>query len=284
MNAVRQLAILVMALLPGLSAAWNDTGHMIVAGVAWRHMTPKARVTAAKLVNLLATERTRDFIAAACWADDTKVKETGPWHYIDLYFRSDGAEANLQPPPHNVVWAVNKFTDTLGSPLSSDVDNAEALRYLIHFVGDLSQPLHCTSRITNRQPRGDAGGNRFLIEDPHSVTGRRPHNLHYLWDDGCGIFSQIQRPLDEPGRKKLDAMVHKCEAELGAEEQRMAVSITDPMSWALDGQRLAEAFVYQTPENTPPSSAYLAQGQRLCRKQVAVAGLRLATLLNRLLG
>ncbi|MHB8638150.1 MAG: S1/P1 nuclease [Fimbriimonadaceae bacterium] len=266
------------------SFAWHATGHMIVADIAWKNMNAKARAAAERLVAVDAPAKSPDFITAAVWADDTKTRENGPWHYIDLYFRADGTSTNLKPDAENVVWAIGKFSKVLADRSASEAARGQALRYLLHFVGDIHQPLHCASRVTASEPRGDAGGNRFSIEDPTKVAGRRPHNLHFLWDWGCGAFAEVRRPLSASGRSKIDGYANACLATLSAADKAVAHRVTDPMAWARSGQKLAKDVVYATPEDAAPSAEYVSRGRRVCMRQVAMAGLRLADLLNRLLG
>ena len=257
---------------------------MIVADIAWRNMSKKAQAEAKRLVEVDAPAKSPDFISAAVWADDTKTRENGPWHYIDLYFRADGKPTALKPDAENVVWGIAKFSKVLADHSATDADRGQALRYLLHFVGDIHQPLHCASRVTDAQPKGDAGGNRFMIENPTTLDGRRPKNLHFLWDSGCGGFAEVQHPLSEAGRAMIDAYAQACVAVLSKSDKSAAHGTRDPMAWARNGQALAKSVVYATPESTEPSADYIAKGKLVCQRQVAIAGLRLADLLNRILG
>ncbi len=280
----RTLFALITLLVATSAQAWHATGHMVVADIAWRNMTPKAQAEAMRLVVIDAPAKSPDFFTAAVWADDTKTRENGPWHYIDLYFRADGKPTNLKPDAENVVWAIGKFSKTLSDKSASDKDRGQALRYLLHFVGDIHMPLHCSSRVTDANPKGDAGGNKFIAQDPSETVGRRGKNLHTIWDSGCGFFPELQRPLADESKTKLESLADACLAELNDADKSSAHSVTEPMAWANEGFHLAKDVVYTTPENKTPSKKYIETGQALCRKRVAIAGLRLADLLNRILG
>lgn len=278
----RRLAAVFAALAATVpSMAWHATGHMIVADIAWRNLNDKAKAEAARLVAIDAPEKSPDFITAAVWADDTKTHDNGPWHYIDLYFRADGQPTDLKPDEENAVWAIDKFSKMLLDKAATDADKGQALRYLLHFVGDMHQPLHCVSRVTDTNPKGDAGGNKFYVDDGSAA---RRKNLHSLWDSGCGAFAEIKRPLTDAGKSKIDAYADECLATLSDADKTAAHDGADPNKWATDGQALAKNVVYSTPENQTPSDEYLEKGKAACRKQVAIAGLRLADLLNKLLG
>lgn len=66
--------------------------------------------------------------------------------------------------------------------VSWDFSDSFHLRLLIHYIGDIHQPLHASSRYTIDYPKGDEGGNDFRIKVTHKGLGERPNNLHSLWD------------------------------------------------------------------------------------------------------
>jgi hypothetical protein len=126
-------------------------------------------------------------VTAACWADDYKSQlNTGTWHYIDLPFSLDGTSTNgFVPASFNFVQAINVAISTLQSSSGSQSNQAVSLRYLLHFVGDIQQPLHCSDAFFASQPNGDAGGNGFYINGTWN-------NVHSLWDSGGGYHvSQV---------------------------------------------------------------------------------------------
>src|SRR5437867_8380785 len=175
--------------------AWNAEGHMVVAQIAYNHLDPEVKAQCDALIAVPLTYSsagTSNFVTAAFWADEFKGSlGTGIQHYIDLYFSLDGTSTNgLAPAPTNVVWAIRQYVSTLQSTNATLTDQATALRYLLHFVGDIQQPLHCSSAVFASQPNGDAGGNGF------SLTGGTWNNLHSLWDSGGGyLFDSLPRPL-----------------------------------------------------------------------------------------
>jgi hypothetical protein len=278
------LALTLSGLMVCLASAWDDTGHMVIAEIAYNHMTPTARAEADRLLKVGATSKASDFLTSACWADDIRRerRETGPWHYIDLYFRSDAKPATHKPDAENAVWAISKFKAILKDKSQPEADRAEALRFLIHFVGDLHQPLHTVSRETDVLPAGDAGGNKFPIQAPASFVGDYPpRNLHALWDEGCGLFPSFGRnfrPLDGEGREKIETIAHKIERD--EPKARKAASNTDPMDWAKEGEGLSKRFVYNLQEGGTPSDEYLKKGEAISEMRAAQAGYRLAALLN----
>jgi hypothetical protein len=262
---------------------------MVIAAIAWKHLTPAAQAEASRLVGIGATPRTNDFISAACWADDVRRdrRETGPWHYIDIYFRNDGKPPQNKPDAENAVWAIDRFSAILKDKSKPDAERAEALRFLIHIVGDIHQPLHATSKESDERPKGDAGGNAFRIEPPSELAhgDRPPRNLHALWDLGVGLFPSTTpgfRPLNDERRQEIETIADKVQSEYPLGSQR-AVHDLKPMDWANESYHTAVSVVYNLSEDSQPGLAYVAEGQRVSAQRAALAGYRLAELLNRLL-
>ena len=275
------LFVSLIALLPVTASAWISTGHMVVASIAYRNLKPKVKAQVDALLQVGGDDKTRDFYGASAWADDTKTRENGPWHYIDNYFRSDGKPAQNKPDTENVVWAINKFEAVLADKTAAPSDRADALRYIIHFVGDIHQPLHCVSRESDEMPQGDAGGNRFRIQGVPGMDMRHP-NLHLLWDFACGLYGDVPRPLTADGKAAVDSVAQRCMKDFPLKSLR-AVHDLRPVQWMSESVGYAQSFVYGLPEGSQPSSQYLMQGQAICEERLALAGYRLAEVLNNIL-
>lgn len=273
--------------LTALSQAWNATGHMVIAAVADRFLTPEVRAEVARLAKIGATDQNGDPYGAAVWADDVRSgrPESAPWHYISLYFRKDGKPVLGKPVEENVVVAIKRFTAILSDHSKPDAERAEALRYVMHFVGDIHQPLHAVSFESDTLPQGDKGGNSYAILPAKRFAGmeRAPNQLHSLWDLGVGLFPQVRRPLNPETNSLVERQADTLIASLPRDTFRER-SETDPTKWARESHALAESFCYSVPEGTEPSEDYITKGQTICAKRAALAGYRLADLLNRALG
>lgn len=276
----RLLLILVVLALAFPALAWNATGHMVISEIAYKRLMPKARREIERLLKIGGTPTTNDVLTAAVWADDARTRQNGPWHYIDLYFRLDGKTTNLKPDSENVVWAMSYFALILQNRNRPDSERADALRYLLHFVGDIHQPLHCVALVSDQFPEGDRGGNLYAVA-PRS--GGRIKNLHYLWDSAAGFFPNIERPLETGSRAEIASLAMESLRSVSAGDLRRATNVHDPMAWAKEGQDIARKDVYSTPDGVVPSSDYLEKCKRISRNRAAIAGARLADLLNRLL-
>ena len=191
---------------PVSALAWGHTGHMTVAQVAYLRLTDttRHRVDALIQIQLKPTTkhgphgtvidvagRTDTFVTAACWPDDIKSNANREWHFRDTAFSPDGTVPDVTVPDKNVVTVIQDSLTQLKDAATSEHDKAQALRFLIHLVGDIHQPLHCSTRCTHEHEKGDRGGNDFML------VGAK--DLHAYWDDGVKLFADVQRPLSTAG-------------------------------------------------------------------------------------
>lgn len=282
MNWIARASVVIGLLsVNSWALAWNATGHMVIAAIARREMTPFAVSEADRLLKIGGTETTNEFLTASVWADDTRTPETGPWHYINLHFRTDRQKTDNKPDPENAVVAIERFRKVLGDRSKLDAERADALRYILHFVGDLHQPLHAVARDSDENPKGDRGGNAFKIQPPAAMasTPRPPTNLHALWDSGVGLFPFIDRPLNSADRSRVEIQAQSLRASLPPESMP-TVNDLNPMNWAKEGLEAAKRTVYDLREGTVPSQEYVQNGQTLSAKRATLAGYRLAMILN----
>src|SRR5689334_14950394 len=136
----------------GSALAWGQEGHRVVALIAERHLTPAARAEAAQL---LAIEGASGMAAVASWADDFRSthRQTAPWHFVNIPLAAAGYDhARDCPDEQSVVAKPNEFAAVLADRSARDRKRALALKFLIHLVADLHQPLHASDRH-------DRGGN-----------------------------------------------------------------------------------------------------------------------------
>jgi hypothetical protein len=281
MRSFRSLALPVL-FLSASAQSWHDTGHMVVADIAGRSLTGKARQEIDRLLQVGGSPKTNDLITAACWADDTKNGTSGLWHYINYHFRPDGQPSENIPLAENVVWAIRKFSETIQNAKAPDAEKADALRYLLHFVGDIHQPLHNVARDSTAAPAGDRGGNDFKLLAPEGLRPA-PRNLHFLWDMGAGLFVSIERPLTPESRSVIRQLASQAMGTHPPQSFKKELQKADPEEWAREGLDLALKKVYLLEENKVPSAQYLQMCQTESRRLVALAGYRLGALLNRAL-
>ena len=180
-----------LAFWPSAAQAWGCKGHQTVALLAEKHLTPEARQWVMKLLsenpidaklNRYCGGAVRDAMAdAATWADDVRgERKNGPWHYIDIPRGSK--RSPLEPycgAEGCVTRAISEQLAILRDPKADAAKRAEALRYIIHFVGDLHQPLHT---VTNADEGGNCLPVKYFRRSPHEHNHSFSPNLHSLWD------------------------------------------------------------------------------------------------------
>ncbi|OGT49040.1 MAG: hypothetical protein A3E82_01320 [Gammaproteobacteria bacterium RIFCSPHIGHO2_12_FULL_38_11] len=260
--------------------AWNGTGHRIIAQIAYDQLTPTAKekidvLTRYRFASKYPDER---FLKASTWPDQIKKisPHCSPWHFIDLPF----AKNNIQAAPINPQNAVSEITraEKIVSDISENNNRrAKYLSFLIHFVGDIHQPLHCITLYSKVFPEGDKGGNRFPVKTAIS------DNLHWYWDEGLGLFYSTPHHY-QFHYYQIETIAKQWMADYPPSFFGARLSVMAPIAWAHESHQLAVTSAYQIQPNTTPSQTYIQQGQMIVREQVVLAGDRLAVVLNRVFG
>jgi hypothetical protein len=229
----------------------------MVARIADLRLTPEARAAAR---DILGGQSLAD---ASVWADNIKQyrHDADPLHYVNLPLDATVWDsARYCPDGRCIVAAIPADLRVLANPSAGELDRAEALRFLIHFVGDLHQPLHAGQA-------SDRGGNLRTVYLLGDST-----NLHKVWD---GQILERQG-LTEPAyfallRQEMDTM------DLAALERGTIVD------WAMESHRIAATRVYRLPPDGRIGDAYVAAARPVIDRAVITAGVRLAHLLNQAL-
>lgn len=288
LNLKRLASLLASLLLLQTTAhAWGDAGHMVVAQIALESLsgTPAEKQAKINELNGLAGELVfRDlrynFATSACWMDDIRDDDSHEllrdWHFVTLRF-FDGISAPDRPMPAvNAASVIKASHDML---LDKDRDTRPRKAYyvavLTHLVGDLHQPLHCSTRYTPSHPDGDLGGNSFRLAGGG--------NLHSFWDGAGGFFdaAPISRPLNSAGQARLRQHATDIIARFPRSSFQADLAERDPFRWAEASRQLALDIVYKDiSEGQSPSAAYRQQARDLSPKRMALAGYRLAQILD----
>lgn len=281
----------IMLCTPSLSLGWGAGGHMMVASIAFKRLNPRAKAQAMALLarpinpaNVSA--RSKDFVNAAHWPDDLRqfpdFDSFKALHFIDQPFSIDGTALPAGvPEPDNIVKALEDNVNILKTSTDQNAQ-AQALRFIIHFVGDIHQPLHCATRVDSSHPEGDRGGNLVSIKIPGKDGKLKTSNLHSFWDGGIGSFPPTgpnfrPPPLSQIGPATAIAMA-------GNPDTDPDLKLDDPFNfnaWADESFALAQDISYKGMKNgVKPSAAYNKKALKVARKRVAWGGYRLAALLN----
>lgn len=233
---------------------WGPQGHHTVARIAESRLNPNAL---AAVKNLLGASSMAE---VSTWADEIRPRrrESGPWHYINIPIGAARTRsADYCPKEGCVVSKVEDLVKTLRTSTNRG-ERVEALKFLIHFVGDMHQPLH-----TGDQK--DRGGN-----DTKVVYYGQPFNLHRIWD------SDLLARMD----KDEDHLVASLRTSWWARRRLSKGSVEQ---WAWQTRDIARDVAYK---NLTPqlSAAYQKAAEPALRLQLQRGGLRLAKLLNETLG
>lgn len=257
-------ALFLILCLSTPALAWGPEGHEVVAHLAALNLTPKARE---KVATLLGGEAEASMAIASNWADEIRDArpETSNWHFVNLEIDGD---LHYQPARDCVsddcaVGQIIRNEAVLKSNAPA-AQKTEALKFLIHLVGDIHQPLHAGENH-------DHGGNSVRV----SYRQGKPISLHHFWDDDM-VFSLGKDPA---------AVARSIDGVLNGTQKAALMAPADPAHWADDSAAIAKAAIY--PQLRGRASAVLQdrdvmQDAQISRLQLAKAGYALAGILNRI--
>src|SRR5262245_20855642 len=167
-------AVVALAAAQSTSAfAWGQEGHSIVGEIAQRELTPAALAAVSQILGSGAS-----LASVGSWADDYRAAnhpESFRWHFVDIPATADAKydrTRDCKDVPGMgdcVVAEIDRLKKVLADPAMPAKDKVEPLMFMVHFVGDMSQPLHCAERTVNGMP--DAGGNTFFV----TFNGHKEH-------------------------------------------------------------------------------------------------------------
>jgi hypothetical protein len=312
------LCLFLSVLLAVPAWAWGPIGHMSVAYVAYQRLTPTVKARVRDLLKLNpdyaiwekqipagAPAEDHDrmiFMFAATWPDDIKGEQQYSddgtdggntpggaassqnvgysdllrhkyWHFIDIPFSPDGTKLPDTPTP-NAQTQITAFRAVLTSSQTDELKSYD-LVWLLHLVGDIHQPLHATTRVTTAHPKGDTGGN-FV-----KLFGDASSNLHSYWDDLPGADCKYCN--DKAQCANRASVYAKTLPQISLKDAHN----TDVAAWVRESFELAKTRVYREPIEVAdqpytivPASAYETQAYKLAQRRVALAGARLAEILN----
>jgi hypothetical protein len=254
-------AATAFALLPAPAFAWGKTGHRVVASIADAQLSGLAR---AHVKQILGQAESLD--EAANWPDEMRSnpspfwqKTSTPWHYVTL----NGIVYDHAPSEGDALEALNKYSATLRDPSASLADKQLALRFVVHIVGDLHQPLHVGKCC-------DRGGNDIKVK-----WFGRDLNLHSVWDSA--LVDEQQLSFTEMTAK---LQRHTSNADV------IAWWDINPRDWMSESAQIRET-IYPRPTNDPKkvpelSYSYVYQNTPIMERRLKQAGVRLAAYLNAL--
>ena len=237
---------------------WWDMGHRIVARIADERLTPRARQA---VRHILGGQSLAD---ASVWADNIRNyrHDADPLHYVNIPLRATSYDSARDCRNGRcIIAAIAADRRVLADASASPDDRAEALRFLVHFMGDLHQPLHVADNA-------DRGGNRRVVY----LAGEKT-NLHAIWD------GKLLEHLGMTESAYLDRLRREMDTLDLATLERGTV-----VDWAMEGHRIAVERAYRLPRSGCIGERYLEANRRIIDRALIAAGVRLARVLNDALG
>ncbi len=250
------LAATAIAIFAPEAGAWGRLAHRASARVAEGLLTPNARAAVRDLL-----EPGESLADASTWADEVRSerKHTAPWHYVNVPIDETQYDPKFCPAEGCVVSAIAAMKATLSNPDAPRAERREALRFLVHFVQDMHQPLHVGHR-------GDRGGNDTQVQ----FFGKGS-NLHRVWD------SQVL----EQHVSGEDAWVKELET-LATPENREKWNEGTTEEWATESLKAARsAYLDGTlKKGAKLGESYQEASLPIARERLAQSAVRLAFLIN----
>jgi len=236
------------------SHVWYAEGHRLIARIAESRLTPH---TAESVRSILGGQ---SMAAASTWADDIKTQrpQTKPVHFVNIPLEATSYDPASQcGTGHCIIAELERDRQALMDSGSTDIERAEALRFLIHLIGDLHQPLHVADDH-------DRGGN-----DRNVMLRGEWLDLHKVWDGeliktmGLSEEAYFQRL-----KKEMDSL-NLSEFESGT-----------TIDWAMEGHSIAKEHAYHIPKGSHLGQSYVDENLPLVDMALIKAGVRLAKVLN----
>ena len=255
----RAAAALALTLFVASNAlGWGQEGHRVVVTIAERHLTERARESVRQILGPEGS-----MAGVSTWADEIRPSrpDTAPWHYIDIPLNAPAIDPARDCQNGDCVTAaIIRFVAVLRDTASSPDAKSEALKFVVHFVADLHQPLHCADNH-------DRGGN-----DVHVKFFGENANLHSVWD--TLLIEHIDSGTDNYA-KRLDAAL--TDSDISTFDQG---TVED---WALESHAVAQKVTYgalPSGETLELGADYLRTAAPAVDLQLQKAGIRLAFVLN----
>ncbi len=260
-------AITIGSLVPSHPAlAWGQEGHSIIAELAERRLDSD---TLRKVKILLGGV---SMASIASWADDYRAdhKETSGWHFVDIPYDQTAYDPVRDCDPKKgdcIVHAIARFRADVADCSKSLSERSEALKFLIHFVGDVHQPLHVETRFA-ADGTDDQGGNKVIV----TFFDQPNMKLHALWDTGLIMHTVYN----------WGAYVTRLQTGWLNGRDLSSLDGGTPIDWAVEAHKYVP-LAYDVPANGALGQAYYDKAVPVIDRQLSLAAVRLARLLREIL-
>ena len=249
------LVVILLMINFDVAHGWGHQGHRVIGHVAEFNLASESKKIIVEEFNI------KNLANVASWADKVRKrrKYEGPWHYSNIKENESTYVVSRDCPDKNCVTEkIKEFSRVLKNKKILFRKRKEALKYLVHFVGDIHQPLH----LGNSK---DRGGNKIRLDYLD-----RKVNLHYLWDGALIDWKK------ESFSKYAEHLNNKL-----IESEKLEWLDTNVNDWANESRLLALEYAYSF-DSEGLSKAYIVRGREILDQRMVQAGVRLADLLNQI--
>lgn len=244
-----------VATADAFTARYGVLGHRVIARVAAARISPLTRT---RLQPYLGAKTLAE---VSTWGDEIRGQRpsTGPWHYVNIPITDSIYRQNRHCPNQCIIKALETQLRILENRMTPRAARAEALKWVVHLVGDLHVPLHVGDR-------GDRGGNDLQVR-----FERRRLSLHSFWDG----------PVLQSMGLSENAMVSRIEQQLRSRSDVTMIASGTITRWAMETHRVARDVAYRRlADNLVIDDAYLSAAHPAAEELLLRAGVRLAALLD----
>lgn len=252
LKAVTLLSIIIS----GSALGWGQTGHRITGAIATHYLTANAKVAIKEIIGH------ETLAQASTWPDEMRSdpstfwqRTSGPWHYVTVPKAHTYAQVGA-PKQGDAVTALKKFSADLKSEKTTHEQKQLALRFIVHIIGDLHQPLHAGNGT-------DRGGN-----DKKVTFFWEESNLHRVWDSGMIDREQLS----------YSEMTEWLLADI-SDSDINDWNHTDPRVWIAESTKLRDKIY---PKSKELSWVYKHQNMPEVKRRLKMGGVRIAHYLNEL--
>jgi hypothetical protein len=280
------LAACLVSLLPARASAWGGPGHRIVARIAvWRLKQLDAR-NAQRQINRIFTAQPdqnsdpRNIVTAASWPDSPAVRDNEDYefandlHFISIPRKKNSIDASTPCRKTNdvkegvcITGGIEHFRRQLISPKNNH-ERRDALSFIVHFIGDIHQPLHASEDLDFNNGKGDRGGNFRTVcylnqsvctspdvnscqQDPSACSivsnnKRKRRELHKVWDNFMFETQMDSKHLNLTEEQYADHLIRTKAAKM-TDAMLAEIEQGDPTAWAEESHALAKSVVYELP-------------------------------------
>ncbi|MGD9563591.1 MAG: S1/P1 nuclease [Pyrinomonadaceae bacterium] len=294
---------------------WDDVGHKITGYIAWQRMSPQARENVIRILRSAPEDSTlavfyqpygaepddvrkleyfimvptwgdivRDFGGERAFRNEVRFRKyhRSNWHYDDIFWKQvDGKIETLTGFPEGGVGVtkLKEFDAVLRDPSTRDPEKAIAIAWLLHIGGDLHQPLHTSGRVTEREPKGDQGGNLFRLT-PEGTPRDQQVNLHWYWDSIVGRNVPIKSGMCE--REYIEMLGKRMMKRHSFASVQAKLNLGKYDDWQQESFAYNNTVVFSPDlkRGQMPSAKYKKNAFKLAEQQLAMAGYRLGETLN----